>query len=55
MEDPEDAVVVMFFPSYPQVLGHVEQLLSQTAEGGQQEAHALICSESSLTERSAHQ
>lgn len=34
--------------SYPQVLGHVQQLLSQAAEGGQQQAHALIGSETSL-------
>lgn len=38
-------------PSYPQVLRHVQELLSQTVEGGQQQTHALICSETSLTHK----
>ena len=29
----------------------MEELLSQTAEGGQQQTHALICRETSLTEK----
>lgn len=35
--------------SYSQVLGHVQQLLPQTAEGGQQQAHTLVSGESGLT------
>lgn len=37
--------------SYLEVVRHVHELLSETAEGGQQETHGLICSEASLTEK----
>lgn len=47
----EAAVWMSEWCSYPQVLRHVEQLLSQAAEGGQQQTHALICSETSLRQR----
>lgn len=34
--------------SYPQVLGHLQQLLPQAVEGGEQQTHTLVCGESSL-------
>ena len=40
--------------AHPEVIGHVEQLLSQAAEGGQKETHAPVRRQASLSRKHTH-